>query len=426
MHFEWKGYTPYHLGPDSIWIKIFNSRILDLNTYAGRELSYLIDHLDILFIAQTVKFGCPLFISATHILLGTFIGVWVAWFAAKDLRLGTTIGLLIALLFWSTTYVYINFLIRTAKILTATGVVILLVELFRVNSRHIISRRLPWRYYLTLIFSASILAYADRQGFFFLLCIFGFTTIHWLLKRERIFGEITLILLLSIGMEQLYFYKIAPFLTHHFFNYSPNFNFTKLAYADLWQSPGNYAKTAALALGNSVRFLLGCAPLWLLSSFLIFWIAQSLRHVREHQWRQGLPLFIMISGSLIVLWIMYILMILKHPPILWPDIQRVYYWLPTGALALVGFAHILANCVGTGSNRNRLIATALLLFGVLGNILSLPHHRHIFETGCLQETIRDSFKIRDALINGERPGYYIPRVVQNDPAYHALKKSTLD
>lgn len=425
MHFEWKGYAPYHLGPDSIWVKIFNSRILDLDTYAGRELSYLIDHIDILFIAQSVKLGYPLFISITHIILGIFIGVWVAWFAAKDLRMGTTIGLLIALLFWSTTYVYINFLIRTAKILTATGVAILLVELFRAHASHRNGKGLSGRSFLTIFFSVNILAYADRQGLFFLLCIFGFEAVHWLIRRRRIFAEITLLLLLLIGIEQIYFYHLAPFLTQYFFDYSPNLKFTKLPYSDLWQAPGHYAKVAAGSLGNSIRFLLGNAPLWLLCGVLILWLGQSLRQIREQQWRRGLPLPIIIGGSLVLLWVMYVLMILRHPPILWPDIQRVYYWLPTGALVLVGLAHILANFIGYDSNRKQVTVTLILFVAVLANLYTLPQHQQIFATGCLQETINEGKEIRDALIYGDRPGYIIPSIVQNDPAYHALKRYAL-
>ena len=131
IHFEWWGYFPHNLGPGSIWAKIFDNRSLDQGVYAGRELSYLVDHVDMLGVALSVKAGFPLFISVMHVLLSVFIGVWVAWFAARDLRLGSLVGLLLALLFWTTPYVYVHFLMRTAKGLTTAGLVVLVIEICR-------------------------------------------------------------------------------------------------------------------------------------------------------------------------------------------------------------------------------------------------------------------------------------------------------
>lgn len=59
--------------------------------------------------ALSVNWGCPLFVSATHLTFCLFMGVWVGWFAARDLELGSLIGLL---LFWTRPFVDLPLLLR--------------------------------------------------------------------------------------------------------------------------------------------------------------------------------------------------------------------------------------------------------------------------------------------------------------------------
>ena len=187
LHFELRNYIPYHLGPGSIWKKIFDFQTLDNGTYMGREFSYLIDHIDVLILAQSVKWGFPLFISATHVILCVFIGVWLGWFAAKDLQLGSLNGLLLALLFWTAPFVYLHYLLRTAKILTAAALVVLIVEIYRVRIKSPASsaaQNLPFRYFISLAISAWVLCFSDRQGFFFLVIICLFLVSQWAIKRN--------------------------------------------------------------------------------------------------------------------------------------------------------------------------------------------------------------------------------------------------
>src|SRR5690606_5472784 len=63
IYSEWWGdYISFHLGPGSIWRKMFNCHVLDSGLYLGRELSYLVDHIDMRLMAWTVNIGFPVFL----------------------------------------------------------------------------------------------------------------------------------------------------------------------------------------------------------------------------------------------------------------------------------------------------------------------------------------------------------------------------
>src|SRR6187549_2625850 len=218
VHFEWWYYIPFHLGPGSVWAKIFDSRSLDQGIYAGRELSYLVDHVDILAVAASVKWGYPIFVSVTHLVLGVFMGVWLGWFAARDLKLGTLIGLLLALLLWTSPYLYLHFLMRTAKGLTAAGALVLVVEIVRAcraeapHSTGILPRGRAG----LIALAATVMSFADRQGFYFLLCAGFFTGLQWIWGRSRVARQISFVLGAVLLVELVYFFWLAPALTRAF------------------------------------------------------------------------------------------------------------------------------------------------------------------------------------------------------------------
>jgi hypothetical protein len=68
------------------------------------------------------------------------------------------------------------------------------------------------------------------------------------------------------------------------------------------------------------------------------------------------------------LWAIYILMILRHPPLLWPDIRVVYYWIPTSVLVVLGLAWS-ARAMQTRPVGRQLVPMGLGL-QLLGNVAS--------------------------------------------------------
>ena len=424
IHFEWWGYVPYHLGPGSIWAKIFDNRALDQGVYAGRELSYLVDHLDMLMVARFVQWGCPLFISVMHVLLCVFIGVWLAWYAARDLKLGSLIGLLLALIFWTTPYVYLHFLMRTAKGLTTVGVVVLMIEIHRACRAGAGRKDAPlsFRHAALVVLSAGVMSFSDRQGFYFLLCAVGIMALEWGLSRTRLARTILLLLVGVLVLELVYFFWIAPALTKFLWGYQSDFSFNQLPLSELLAQPVRYGTQAMELLVQSIGFTLGRMPHWVVAVVVaaVWWIALA-NDIRSRSWRAHVPVAGLIAAILAGLWVMYMLMILRHPPLLWPDLRTVYYWIPTAALVILGVLVVVGDWVGPHPGRK--IALSVLLLALVGaNIAALPGHRRVFTGGHLQDSIRLSWGMRDALLHCGDPGYAVPDEIENNAVFRTLRE----
>jgi hypothetical protein len=424
LHFEWWGYIPFHLGPGSIWAKIFDSRTLDQGVYAGRELSYLVDHVDMLVLKWSVIAGHPAFISVTHVLLSIFIGVWIGWYAAHDLRLGSLVGLLLALLFWTTPFIYLHFLMRTAKILTAAGGVVLLVELIRAGRGGLENRTIePSRRSVVLVaVSGWVMSFADRQGFYFLVIAWGCMVIQWLWGRTRVARDMSLVLFGVLLVELVYFFWIAPACTRLFWGYDPDFSFNRIPLGGFFAEPVHNAELGLRLLLQTISFTVGRLPLALVAAGLGLGIVLALRHDQRRQtWRRQLPLAALVAGMFLALWTMYVLMILRHPPLLWPDTAVAYYWIPTGALVVLGLASLVSGWVDDRPGRKRLLAVALL-GAVGGNLAALPRHSHVFASGHLHDSIVDTREIRYALMHRDDPTYFESPDLLRNPAYIALRE----
>ena len=422
VHFEWWYYIPFHLEPGSVWAKIFNSRSLDQGIYAGRELSYLIDHIDIVAMAASVEWGHPVFVSLTHLVLSVFMGVWLGWFAAKDLKLGSLIGLLLALLLWTSPYVYVHFLMRTAKGLTAAGALVLAVEIVRAcraeaaNPAGALTRGRAW----LIALAATVMSFADRQGFYFLLCAGLFTGLQWIWSRSRVARQISFVLGGVLVVELVYFFWLAPALTQAFWNYSPDFSFNRLPVEELAANPVQFCRDASFALLESTRFTLGQIPAWQAGVVLASLVAVPLvREWRERSWRRQLPVSLVIAAMIGALWVMNALMVLRHPRILWADMMTVYYWIPAAVLVVLGLACSWGDWVASRPWR-RITLAALLLVLVGGNIDALPRHRSVFESGHLQESVATSEEMRYALTHRGAPTYRAPQSIAYIPAYLTL------
>ena len=418
VHFEWEQYIGYHLGPGSIWEKIFDSRNLDQNTYTGRELSYLVDHLDVWFVALSVHWGWPVFISLTHGLLGTFLGVWIAWFVARDLRLGSLVGLLAALLLWTGPCFYLHFLTRSAKMLTAVALVVLVVEIRRALQA---TTWLRGRFIFSIAAAAVVLALADRQGFYFLLCAVAVMLLQWSRDRAPRSGAILGLLGVVVAFELVYFFKIAPALTRAFFAYDPDFSLNRLPMEKFTAQPGEVVADGFRLLGRTLGDAAGGLSIWmivLLGSLTVG--AVVARDVRTRAWRHGIPQAALVIAGLAAMGVMYVLMTLRHPPLLWRDVGLTYYGIPTAALAVLGFVWCSESWASSPGRRWAL--AALLLGGIAGNIAHLPEYSRIIATGHLHDSIVLSEGIRDALMQRDNSRQRVPDDVWRVSAYQALAK----
>ena len=422
IHFEWWYYIPFQIGPGSVWGKIFNSRMLDQGIYAGRELSYLFDCFDSYAVAATVHAGQPVFVSVVHLALSVFMGVWLGWFVARDLKGGSLLGLLVAVLLWTTPFIYIHFLMRTAKGLVAASSVVLVVECWRALAAAGTGSRLARRRAGTIALAAGVMSFADRQGFYFLACALVLSGAHWALSRARVARDITFVLAAVLGVELVYFFWIAPALTQAFWSYSPDFSFNRLPVEQLVAAPGYFAGAAGRALLVTSGFTLGGGSAAVGGILILLLVAPVVvRDWRERAWRRGLPLAAVLLIMLAALWLMNALMILRHPPILWPDMLRAYYWTPASALTVLTLA-ISWGGAAAGQPGRRIALAGVLLVLIAGNLASLPEHRRVFAGGHLQGWIADSAVMREALMRRGDPDYVEPRELSRIPAYFTLRE----
>lgn len=421
LHFEWAQYVPFHLGPGSIWAKIFDNRTLDQGVYAGRELSYLIDHLDMLVVARSVQGGWPVFVSVVHVTGCVALGVWIARFAARDLGLGSLVALLLALLFWTTPYVYLHFLMRTAKVLTAMGAVVVVTEIYRACRANPGQPEEPlpfWRGAL-IATGAGVMSFSDRQGFYFLLCAIGLMAGEWLLARTRVARGIVLVLLGVLAVELVYFFWIAPALTKALWGYAPDFSFNQLPLAELLARPGEFSGQAARLVAQNVGFTLGQIPVWAVFTLLAAGATLALfRGARARTRPAHLPPAAVMAALLLGLWVMYALMILRHPPLLWPDLQVVYYWIPGTTLVVIGMAVASAGWVAAHNGRRTALVLALLVL-VGCNLAAIPGHRRVFEQGHLHESLRHTRAMLDILRHHQSDDV-VPRELDDIAAFRTL------
>jgi hypothetical protein len=421
FYYEISEYICYHLGSGPVWVKIFNSRVLDHGIYEGRELSYLIDHLDVLAVALSVKSGFPLFISITHVVLSVFTGVWLSWFAAKDLKLGSLIGFLLALLFWTTPYLYLHFVFRTAKILAAAALVVLITEVVRAlkNSPDRKTPSLPLRFIASIGAAAFVLSFSDRQGVFFLAITCAIAAFCWLAHKNETAGRIFLLLSSVLALELVYFFWIAPPLTQLFFGYAPDFSYNRLPLGEILGNFHQFLGKSLDLLADTLCFTLGQLPRWQLGLVLAAILFVSLfQDIRNRSWREKIPLSGLIIFVLSAIWAMDILMISRHPPLLWADLRRVYYWIPTGAVIVLGVASVLSRCVD--QTWKKMAVAAILLGLVFQNVAALPEHQKTLAAGHLGYCMAIGPNVRDALMHRDSAGYIVSPDVKKIPAYHVL------
>ncbi|MCW5549777.1 MAG: hypothetical protein KIT44_12505, partial [Opitutaceae bacterium] len=420
LHFEWwNGYVTFHLGPGSVWRKIFNNEVLEAGLYLGREFSYLIDHIDMRVMAWTVRAGFPIFDSFVHLVLSLFIGIRLARYAGRDLGLGSLVGLLLALLFWTAPSTYLHFLMRTAKGLTAAGLVVVLLETHRLLVGNPQGQRL-WRPLLLIAAAAAVMSFSDRQGVYFLLTIMAGTGIHWLLVRARAALAVLSTLGAVLVAELVAFFWITPALIRKYWGHDPDFSFNRMPWGELWSDVGRYVIDAGGLLFDTMGHVLGGLPALIAAPLCLALIIKMARNdVRSETWRRGLPASLATVLMLGALWAMYTLMILRHPPLLWPDIRVVYYWIPTSVLVVLGLAWS-ARAMQTRPLGRQLVPIGLGLL-LLGNVASLPRHKNVLVNGVLRESIETSRGMRQLLMEPIPPDQAAPDGLDRINAFRTLR-----
>ena len=121
-------------------------------------------------------------------------------------------------------------------------------------------------------------------------------------------------------------------------------------------------------------------------------------------------LLIILSSSFFLIIIMFYFMIIKHPPIIWPSVRRVYYVLPISLFSffsLIIFSAIMLKLWG-GSKKYIILVLSLL---VCFNITSLPMQSSVIkQTGNRKSDMffRDSEELLVCLKTKEKKASKLP------------------
>lgn len=403
LHFEAQTYLPYHLSGAPLVQRLFNSRILDQGMYQARELSYLFDALDCRFIALSTRFGVPHFLSLTYYVSAIAIALLLWRFFTGQLAIDGIVSAALILIFLTSPMVFLSGgYFRSSKILVCLIWALLIPHLYRTLRRG----RAGWRdgVWLGALGLAGTLA--DRQGFYLLACLAAFLAAYWLRRRGRA-ALFTLAATAAACLLALaYNYQIAPRLTLALSGYWPSFWYQRLPWQRFGATPLAYVAVGTRLFLGSAAFLFGNLPalaaaiplaalIWMLhAKYGAFWAATA-------------------AAGLVSLAAMNTMMVLRHGALVWPDMQRAYYWLPQVLLLIFLAAFAVA---GERTGRRVRVLRAVLFVALAANLVCLPGHRTI--VGTVHELGRGALghAVRRALVTGHAS----PEIAAN-PVYRALR-----
>ncbi len=454
IHPEMFTRMPAHLSGKPILEIIFDARSMNLGGWEARQLSFLFDVIDGNFVAWCIRLGIPHFRSITAFLF-TLIIVCYLWFSfTRDMKADRLFSLLaIALLLTSPSFVYQNYY-RTSKIGVTLMMVILLCELYKALTRNgeEAGRRKPAMLMLVFFLAAFAMTLFDMLGVLFAGVLTGYCFILFLFKPDRTKAAMLAGLGLALIAWAIYFLWLGPAIMlavtgqvadSSYLTQAPLQNLVPLMF---WQIPVLLLDMMENMLGNLTRFqalfgliLLGMGAIWLGTgshkSLTDGPLAnkpytqkkakkESIGKRMNHWAVRNEPLFtlvVLIGGILVI----YDFLVMRHPPILWPDVRVAYYIMPAAATLLFGIFMFLAR----PGLQNKILDPNLypviilfLLILLVGNLVGVIGVRYVLENGSLKDYYKYTPRLLDALRHLDSPNYIPDRSIIVDPIYQLFVK----
>jgi hypothetical protein len=381
-----------HLNPDRpLLSKILAPHSHDASHYQARELSHLCENFDARFINWSVKRKMPHFFSIMSFVFLAALSV-VHWrYVTKYLRMDPVVALLLIALFWTAPSVFFSgTYIRVAK----QGASLLLLVL----CWHIITRLAfpkpgaspitPILIWVQTFLLSLGMCWMDRQGYFLAAALMVTLLAFWLgppVPHRWIF-----ITAMAAGLlaHTVYARYIGPDLIRQHTGFAVSFQYQKLPWDQFFREFFKFIWQGLALLGNNFRWyfanLTGGLTLFVWAAMA--WLFSRVR-VQSDGRSSSLQLKsffgILFVGWLVMLVLMNALMVLRHEPLIWPDVRTHYYWIPTTTLVLLGCTlavYVLQRNFGWPIWLMRVGLTAC----VISNISALPEHDRIARGGHLQ------------------------------------------
>lgn len=429
-HFEVDVYLPYHLSSAPLLSKLYDSRVFDADCYSARELSYLFDHIDCKVIAACMHAGLPHFMSTTTLFSVVILALAIWLFCIRDLRLGMPTTMSFTLLFLTTPFIlFSSSYFRTGKISVSLLTVLSVITLFRFYHREqpLTPRRVVWTC-LQLFVMATLAMLFDRQGVFLtglaicavILLAIGHSSQHrWYLALPFV---------LALVLNVLNSHIVTPHLTWAFHGYWPNLAFQEVPVGNILLKPWQYLLAGCGITVETMAFSFGNLPL---VYFVVGWccVVYSLWRMCPQGSANGPSFLVMVRsysplllmmGVTVSIALLNILMVCRHTPLIWPDVRRFYYWLPTSSLWFMLAAILLKQIQQHGFVPHHLLTAALFIL-VMGNITALPAHRAVIRAGHLKKDMALGPQMLSALRPSSAVPQSIPPEVANDVVFRLFK-----
>jgi hypothetical protein len=423
LHPEMEARLSYQLSDKPLTHKLYDSEKLDQGMYQARELSYFFDYLDCQFFAWCIRLGHPHFLSITYYIFMTVISLMIWHIAVGQLRLDRWLALAVLLLLWTTPAVFLGgVLFRTAKIGVALVEVVLFWLLFRILRRGMDDPRstFPIKSWLACFCWAWAATLFDRQGVYLVGTILVFLVFWFFAYRQKSTLDIIGAFIAALALSFLYNHMIDPVLTLWLNGYWPDFRYQHLPWNALAERPTDFAAAGLSLYLDTVRFSFGNVPTWAALVVIAGLIALALVAGR----RQGAPFFKAATGFIvtqtILVWAMLTLMVLRHGALLWPDVRRGYYLLPTVAMFTVALPLAIQR-IQNGFAVPKWAIALPLAAAIGGNIIALPQHRLIVTTGHMKQYFESAPAFLKALRNVRNSDYVAPPDIADSSVYRIFR-----
>lgn len=361
--------------------------------------------------------------------------------------------LAIALLLTSPSMVY-QIYYRTSKIGVTLMMVILLCEIYKALTKtgEETGRRKPAILMLIIFLAAGAMTLFDVLGVLFVGVLAGYCLILFLFKPNRTKAAILGGLGLALIAWAIYFLWLGPAIMlavtgqvadSSYLTQAPLQNLIPLMARKI---PGVIVDMMRNMMGNITRFqalfglvLLGVGAIWLgtephriPTDEPIAGRQNSKKNVKKERFGKRVyywavrnePLFtlaVLIGGILVI----YDFLVMRHLPILWPDVRIVYYIMPAAATLLFGIFTFLAR----PRLQNKILDPSLypviilfLLILLVGNVVGVVGVKNVLENGHLKDFYKYAPKLLDALRILDSPNYIPDESLITDPIYKLFVK----
>jgi len=426
LHPEIAYHLPLYLSDRGLMNKLYDSKIFDLGAFRARELSYFFDFIDSKCVAFSVSMGHPHFISLTHYLFSILIGLIIWQFSVRELNLKPLIGAGIVVLFWTSPYVFITPLFRSAKIGVALTVALLFFIIFHILRRDLRSKeyRLPLTALLLCFGVAWCATLFDEQGFFLVLTIIAFLSLWIIAFPSKNVLKLLLAFSVCIIFTFVYKFQIVPILTDHFNHYWPDLAFQHMDIRQLITHLHFYDNGVRLLL-ETLRFLIGNISYLAMALLVVIpFILMLFEMIMAAIDKKNIKLFAVVVTGFVMIYaficLMLAIMVYKVPAVIWPDIRRIYYWLPILPILCMTIAFVLSR---VSKYIPQWVFLVLIIFAIAGNKAAIPVHKAFLLNGHLQPDYKNNTKMIIALKNIKDDHYKPPKDVEMNPLYKYFKKT---